>query len=248
MAGADRQNSGGTGLNGPARRTNRVLLAGASGLIGAQLPAALHAAHRGLGIDLLLRRLPPVQESGCSSYGGDPLPLALAAWQLSAQGCDAFVCALGTTRHAAGSVHAFAAVDRDLVVTVAMAALSAGARQAIVVSSVGADTRSRNDYLRVKGEMQEAVAGLGFERCDFLQPGLLLGARRAGERRSAESLGQRLAPLLNPLLSGPLRRYRAIAASGVARAAATLLGRSEPGVHLHQFDALNELANGRPEL
>ena len=244
MAGADRQDSGGAGLNGAVIPVGQVLLAGASGLIGAPLPDLLQAAHPQLGIDLLLRT-PLPQQAGRESFSGDPLTLALADWQQANRHCDAFICALGTTRKAAGSLQAFAAVDRDLVVSIAKAAAEAGARQAIVVSSVGADARSRNDYLRVKGEMQDALAGLGFDRCDFLQPSLLLGPQRAGELRLAESIGQRLAPLFNPLLAGRLRRYRAICATAVARAAAALLGRTERGVHCHEFDALNALARGQ---
>jgi hypothetical protein len=244
VAVADRQDSGGAGLNGAVSPVGRVLLAGVSGMIGTQLHDLLQTARPDLGIDLLLRKPVPVQ-AGCEIFCGDPLTLALADWQRAHRCCDAFVCALGTTRRAAGSLQAFAAIDCDLVVSIAKAATAAGARQAIVVSSVGADARSRNDYLRVKGEMQGALAGVGFDRCDFLQPSLLLGPRRAGEARFAESLGQRLAPLFNPLLPGRLRRYRAIAATEVARAAAALLGRTERGIHFHEFDALSALARGQ---
>jgi uncharacterized protein YbjT (DUF2867 family) len=244
VAGADRQDSGGAGLNGALSPVGRVLLVGASGLIGTQVPDLLQTAHPGLGIDLLLRK-PVPEQTGREIFCGDPLTLALAEWQRAHRRCDAFFCALGTTRRAAGSLQAFAAIDRDLVVSIAKAAAAAGARQAIVVSSVGADARSRNDYLRVKGEMQDALAGVGFERCDFLQPSLLLGPRRAAATRFAESLGQRLAPLFKPLLPGRLRRYRAIAATEVARAAAALLGRTERGIHFQEFDALRALARGQ---
>lgn len=175
-------------------------------------------------------------------FVGDPLADALARWTAAGRRCDVFVCALGTTRRAAGSLRAFAAIDRDLVIQIAAAARAAGARQALVVSSVGADAAARSDYLRIKGEMQQGVTSLGFERCDFLQPGLLIGARRATESRPAERFGQWLAPAANALLQGRLRRFRSISASEVAQAAVQRVGAAGQGVHVHSFDALRSAA------
>ena len=42
--------------------------------------------------------------------------------------------------------------------------------------------RRRHDgviYLRLKGEMEAALAGLGFDRLDIVRPGLLRGRARA---------------------------------------------------------------------
>ncbi len=152
-----------------------------------------------------------------------------------------FLCALGTTMAKAGSETAFAAVDRDLVLHLAALALRHGAQHAVVVSSVGADAGASNFYLRTKGRMERDLSGLGFSRCDFLHPGLLLGARD-GQQRFGESLAQKLSGLYNPMLAGPLRRYRAIPAKTVAAAFAKLAFATGEGVHRHEFDGLNLLA------
>jgi uncharacterized protein YbjT (DUF2867 family) len=162
---------------------------------------------------------------------------------LAAHAPSVFVCALGTTLKQAGSGRAFAALDRDAVVALAERAREHGARQAIVVSSVGADADSPSLYLRVKGEMQAAVTALGFERTDFLQPGLLLG-ERPNEQRPGERIAQRLAPFYNPLLVGRWHRYRAIPAATVAAALTALVDAPGRGVTLHRNDALIELAGG----
>lgn len=214
----------------------RVLMLGGSGLVGRALVARL-AKRDALRLDLLLRRAALPLPANARAFVGDPLPVALEQWQASAQGCDVFVSALGTTRSLAGSIEAFARIDRDLVLRVAQEA-----RKAVLVSSVDAAARSRNDYLRVKGELEERVAALGFNRCDFLQPGLLLGAREGQPARPAERFGQRVAPLLNPLLIGPLARYRAVEAEVVAAAAAALIGRPVAGVLRHAGPALKALA------
>ena len=153
---------------------------------------------------------------------------------------DAFACAIGTTLKKAGSAAAFAAVDRDMVLALANLARRRGARHAVVVSSVGAVAGSSNLYLRVKGEMEAGIEALGFERCDFLQPGLLLGAR--GERRPGEHFAQRLAPLYNPLLRGPLRRYRAVESAAVAAALVVLLQDAGPGTRRWDNVGIEDLA------
>ena len=153
---------------------------------------------------------------------------------------SSYVCCLGTTIKAAGSREAFIAVDRELVLRLAKVAQAHGARQAILVSSVGASRQSANFYLRVKGEVEDALSGLGFERVDILRPGLLLGERR--ERRRGEAIAQALAPVGNLLLQGRLRRYRAIEAEDVATAIVRLLGQPGAGEFVHEHGAMMALA------
>ena len=87
----------------------------------------------------------------------------------------------------------------------------------IVVSSVGADSRSSAFYLKVKGEMEEALRSLGFDRLDIVRPGLLRGDR-GPERRFGERVGILISPLVNLVLRGRLDRYAAIDADTVAMA------------------------------
>lgn len=222
-----------------------MLLAGATGLVGTHLlrrlladPAApwvMAPARRPLAVES--RRLSVVVGELSNTAGDSGLAEQLRA---ITPHLDAFVCALGTTIRRAGSREAFIAVDRELVLRLAKIARELGARQAILVSSVGASAQSGNFYLRVKGETERALGELGFERVDLLRPGLLLGER--GESRPAEKLASRFAPLANPLLRGPLKRYRAIDADDVAAAAVALLGREEPGRFVHESPGLQDLA------
>lgn len=217
-------------------RSAKLLLAGATGLVGGLALAALLEADRRRhwqiytptrrALSLTHPRLHPIEVDP-----GTPAGQAQIERVLVAQGVrlDCFVCAIGSTLKAAGSQAAFAAIDRDLVLALAGIARRHGARQAIVVSSVGAAQSSASFYLRVKGEMEAGVEKLGFERVDFLQPGLLLG-ERAGVSRPGERIAQVLNPLLNPFLLGSLRRYRAIPAEKVAAALVALAGRKGSGV------------------
>lgn len=246
MAGEDRQDSGRGGLIVAARPD--ILFAGSTGLIGQLvLPLLLERSSTSRS-----RIFTPVRSAMTTAHPalvpvvGDPaqaasdarIEAALAAHDAA---LGVFVCTLGTTLAQAGSQAAFAAVDRDLVLHLAALAHRHGASHCIVVSSVGADARASNFYLRTKGRMERDLSGLGFARCDFLHPGLLLGARD-GANRPGESIAQKLSPFYNPLLAGPLRRYRAIPAATVARAIAGLTQTDGDGIFRHEYDAMTALA------
>jgi uncharacterized protein YbjT (DUF2867 family) len=154
--------------------------------------------------------------------------------------CHEAYCCLGTTRAAAGSEAAFRAVDYDLVLRYAKFVRAAGAQSLAVVSSVGADPRTKNFYLRVKGEAELELQAQGWRTLHIMQPGLLLGPRR--EWRALELAGGLLMRLANPLLLGHYARWRAIAAGDVAAAMHGALRGGRPGVHRHTWAALQVLA------
>ncbi|WP_419144914.1 NAD(P)H-binding protein [Novosphingobium album (ex Hu et al. 2023)] len=156
---------------------------------------------------------------------------------IAAARADVMVCALGTTINKAGSQEAFRAIDHDLVRFCAEAALAAGIEHMIVVSSVGAERASRNFYLSVKGEMEQALSRLDFRRLDILQPGLLRGPR--DERRPLEAAAQILAPLADwTVLHGKYRRYRSISARKLARVILALAQEKVRGRFVHDHDAM----------
>lgn len=151
---------------------------------------------------------------------------------------DVVVCALGTTWRKAGrDEQAFRAVDHDLVLQVAAAAKEAGARQFIFVSSVGASLASKTVYLRVKAEVENALAKLRFKRLDILQPGLLRGIRH-GDVRPAEGVGRIASPLMDVLLHGSWRRYRSISAHRLAEAILGFSQEKAGGRFVHEHDAM----------
>lgn len=227
-----------------------ILLAGATGLVGGLTLRRLleHPGFTGRVFAPARRdpgisdpRLVAIRTDFAPSGGGSVIADALGADAV--QRLDAYVSCLGTTIGAAGSREAFIAVDRDLVLRLAQSAYERGARHAILVSSVGASRQSGTFYLRVKGEIEDALEAIGFDRLDIVRPGLLLGAR--AEHRRGEALARALAPLFNQALLGKLRRYRAIDADCVARAIVRLLEFDAPGRFVHEHDSMVELAGGR---
>jgi uncharacterized protein YbjT (DUF2867 family) len=216
---------------------SRVLLIGGTGLIGRLVADRLLAD--GAEVHAVLRRAPDRTAPNWHPHVTKP-----ADWPALTRtlGGDIAISALGTTWRAAGSEPAFRAVDFDMVVDFATAARAAGVRRMILVSSVGAASASRAFYLRVKGEVEDALAGLGFDRLDIVRPGLIRG-ERGRDRRLKERLAQAISPAVNLLLRGPLDRYAAIDANIVANAIVALTGRPEPGRFVHHNRDLHRLAH-----
>ena len=215
-------------------QTKVALLAGASGLTGGYVLDALLEAPDFTRVIAVTRR-PLAREH--ARLANRIVQFDRMETQLQGVTCDVALCCLGTTIKRAGSRDSFREVDVDYVVAFARTALAARAQRLVVISSAGADPRSRNFYLRTKGEMEEELESVGFPSLDILQPGLLLGWRN--EMRPLELAAMAFSPLVNLFLFGKRAAYRGISARTVAAAmiGATRSGRKgltryvNPGIH-----------------
>jgi uncharacterized protein YbjT (DUF2867 family) len=123
-------------------------------------------------------------------------------------------CAVGTTqKKVQGNLDAYRQVDFDIPVHLAKATHAVGVQGFWLVSSVGANSRATNFYLRLKGEVEDVVGGIGLTQVGIFQPSILLGSRN--ENRPAEKAGQWLMQALKPLVPS---RYKPIQAAQVAKA------------------------------
>ena len=212
-----------------------VLIVGATGLVGRAVIDHFGATP----VTVLARR---------TVEGLAPHHAALVApsdrWGdiIAAERPTVLISCLGTTIRQAGSHLAFRAVDHDLVLAAARGGRAGGTSHMISVSSVGAASKSSNFYLRTKGETEDDLRALGFDRLDLIRPGLLRGDR-PGPQRLGEGLATIAAPLTDALLHGSFRRYRSISGDTVAAAIARLARQSGSGVHIHENDAIRTLAD-----
>ncbi|URQ63907.1 hypothetical protein M9B42_03825 [SAR86 cluster bacterium] len=71
----------------------------------------------------------------------------------------------------------FEEVDFGLVIKLAKMALDTGIKDISVISSVMADKNSLNHYLKIKGEMEEEIKKLSFNKINIFRPSHLLGER-----------------------------------------------------------------------
>ena len=212
----------------------QIVLVGATGLIGSTLVQRAVGRDRYRLIAIARREAPLPPGARMEMLVADPAEWGTA---IAAADAEVIVIALGTTWKAAGKDEAaFRAVDHDLVLACAGAAKTAGVRQCLAVSSVGALSSSSNRYLRTKGEVEDALVKLHFDRLDILRPGLLRGAR--GETRPAERLAMLASPLTDALMHGGLRKYRSVRATQVADAILALAAEQPRGRFVHEHDGI----------
>ncbi len=217
----------------------RVALVGATGLVGRRVIEVASAGDDVRIIGIARREAPLPPGARMEMFVADP-----AKWSevLEAVRPRALICALGTTWKKAGRDEAaFRAVDHDLVLATAEAAKRAGVPNMVLVSAAGADARSKNFYMRVKGETEDALSRVGFKRLDILHPGLLRG-ERTGDLRFAERAAIIAAPLIDPLLSGKWERFRSIDGGLVAEAALGLALRRASGRFTHDNEGMRRAA------
>lgn len=214
-----------------------ALVAGATGLVGGELlRILLERPEYGRVVAIGRRKLDLTHgklEQRLVDF--DHLDEAADAFRV-----DDVYCSVGTTLKKAGSQEAQRRVDYDYQLAVARGALGGGARQFLVVSSMGADPKSTFFYNRIKGELERDVAALGLPSVRIFRPSLLLGERQ--ELRRGERIAVKLSPLFAPLFPA---KYRPILARDVALAMVkAALGPAAAGVHIYLNDEVQRLARG----
>ncbi|WP_175687866.1 NAD(P)H-binding protein [Burkholderia anthina] len=207
----------------------KLLLVGATGLVGRHvLDAALADARVDQVVVVARRPLSPHPKMQAREVDFDDLPEAADWWQ-----ADAVICTLGTTMRTAGSQAAFRRVDHDYPLAVARLAHRHGTPTYVLNSALGADPASRIFYNRVKGEVERALAGVGFASLTCVRPGLIGGSRdefRFGERLFVLALS----------LAGPVlpMKWRVNPAARIARALLDAALDARPGIHVVASDRL----------
>jgi len=156
------------------------------------------------------------------------------------QGVDDVYCCLGTTIKKAGSQEAFRRVDFAYPQKTALEAKRAGCTRFLIVTAMGADPNSGIFYNRVKGEVEQALRGVGLPELHIFRPSLLLGQR--AERRVGEAIASVISRGVMWAMVGPLKKYRPVAGAAVARAMVrTALSGAVPGAHLYLNDQIIDL-------
>ncbi len=216
------------------------MVAGATGLVGREVLAALSADKRIRAIHVVGRRAPDLADARIEFH-----PVDFAQMPVLPP-VDALYIALGTTIKVAGSRAAFRAVDHDAVLALARQARQAGATRLAVVSAMGADAQSRVFYNQVKGETEQALRTLGFDTLVIARPSLLDGDRDS--LAQAPRLGERLGLLLMRALKTLVPQdYRAIAAVDVAHAMVQSMTDGARGTHILLSGQMQGAYRRRPQ-
>ena len=227
-----------------------AIIAGSTGLVGSHFLHFLLSSPEYSRITALARRPsgitdPKLHEQIVDFAMLPDLPVA-----------DVVFCALGTTIRQAGSQAEFRKVDLEYVVRLAERTLAAGAKQFLVVSSVGADAESRNFYLRTKGQVEGMLRVMLRYPSDLelplrsdkeieqalhiFRPSFLVGERK--QNRPGERIGMAIAEFFKFAMVGSLRKYRPIRAELVAKAMVNAAHLGSPGIHVYEYDEIVGLA------
>ena len=189
----------------------KVILVGSSGLVGNQLLEALIKSPEVSEIILLLRRPLKTKDNKIQQLLVNFDDLDSYAYEICG---DIIFSCLGTSKAANPNAEDYRRVDLEYPIKLAKIGLKNGVSQFHIVSSLGANATSNNSYLRLKGELEEKLKKMRFKSLHIYQPSLLRGSRK--EFRIGEKLASIIFLLLNPLLVGPIKKYRSIKAETVA--------------------------------
>lgn len=214
-----------------------ALIAGATGLTGSKLVEVLLDRPEYDRVTVLVRRPLELEHPKLEQIQVDYY--RLVDYKKHFQVDDVFCC-LGTTIKKAGSQKAFRRVDYDYPVALAQLAKSAGAKNFLVVSAMGADSRSNIFYNRVKGQMEDSLKKMELPALHIFRPSLLLGDRK--EFRLGEKAASLASPVFTPLLRGGMKKYKPIQAEQVAQAMCAAAQSESGGVHIYPSDEIAELA------
>ena len=125
------------------------------------------------------------------------------------ENADVFA-SLGTTIKTAGSKENQRKIDVDY--TVNFAKLCEGkVRSFNVVSALGANSKSKNFYNSLKGELEDKLKEMNLRTLRIFQPSLLISKRE--DKRFLEEIFMKVAPIFQFVLKGKTKKYSPIEAS-----------------------------------
>ncbi len=213
--------------------TRKAIIVGATGLVGSQLLEALLHLSNYTSVTALLRRPLDIQHPALTQRIVDFNRLG----EIDFSHAEDVFCCLGTTIKAAGSKPAFYLVDFTYVHEIARLAQQAGAEQFLLITSMGADPRSRFFYIRVKGEIEAALKQLSYPSASVFRPSFLSGKRQ--QYRPLEALGGAMMQAVSFMMP---KKYRPVPARAVALAMLDQANRNPPGFHVIESDLLLDYA------
>jgi uncharacterized protein YbjT (DUF2867 family) len=208
---------------------------GSTGLIGGYLLDELLKESYFDTVRILIRRPielshPKLEKILVDFNDSDSLLVALS-------NSDVIFCAVGTTqKKVKGDKTAYRKVDYDIPIHAARFCKMTGCEKFILVSSVGANSKSNNFYLKLKGEVEDAVKNLGLKSVHIMQPSVLLGDRK--EFRLGEKIGKGIMKIFSFLIP---TKYKPIHAGDVAKAMASAANKNEEGFFVYEFAGIKKL-------
>ena len=221
--------------NNITMKVKTAAILGATGLIGSHLVELLKNDREYDVIKVIVRRPVAIDHPKISVNVIDFTDES--AFKSAIAESDAVFCAVGTTnRKVKGDKAAYRKVDFDIPVKAAKFCEQTGCNTFLLVSSIGANSNSGNFYLKLKGEVEDAVGTLNIQSISVFRPSFLLGERQ--ENRSGEKIAKALSSSLSFLFPS---RYKPINAFDVARSMVSASVKNIPGFRIYQYNEMISL-------
>lgn len=183
---------------------------GATGLVGKQLVLQLLEDSNFDKVRIFVRRDSGLKNPKLEEYIIDFS--VETTWKEKLYG-DVLFSALGTTLKQAGGKEKQYEIDYTFNLNFAKKAKENGIENYVLISSVGANSKSKIFYTRIKGELDDEVEKIGFKNLAILRPSSLTGDRK--EKRTAEIISIPIATFITKFI---FKKYRPIKDKTVAQA------------------------------
>ena len=152
---------------------------------------------------------------------------------------DEVFCCIGTTAKKTVDKNLYKKIDIGIPMTAANLCNKNKINTFIVISSLGANSRSKVFYNRIKGEMEEGVLKACVPDTYILRPSIILGNRN--ETRLGEDIGKLMMKSLQFLMIGKIKKYKPIEADTISNAM-IVLANSKPNLQIIESDAIEDLS------
>lgn len=193
-------------------RLKSAIILGATGLTGSLLLQFLLKDSRYGKIKLFSRTSVGIKHLKIEEFLGDLINLKAFKNDFMA---DEVFCCIGTTKAKTPDKEMYGMIDYGIPKKAAELCKKNGIDILVIISALGANSKSRIFYNRVKGQMEEAVLRLQIPKTHILQPSLIGGTRK--EKRSGEWWAKQYMKIINFSLIGPLRKYRSISPESIVK-------------------------------
>ena len=189
---------------------NKALLIGATGLVGGNCLKLLLNDEYYKEVEIMVRRPTGIKHSKLIETIIDFSKIS----DLPSSYANHYFCCLGTTIAKAKTKEAFHRVDFNYVIEFSKLVERSHGEKLLVVSSIGANSESKNFYLRTKGEMENKIREISNAEIYIFRPSILLGRRK--DFRFGEKIGKIFIRVLGIFLLGNLKKYKGIKSLTVA--------------------------------
>ncbi len=218
-----------------------ALVVGATGLVGGHCLRLLLADLSYAQVTALVRRPVNLSHPKLNQVVADFERLESFKAEIAA---DDIFSTLGTTTAATKDRDLYYKIDVAYPAQVAAIGKANGARQFLLVSSLGADPKSGQWYLRTKGEAEEAVAAAGLESVHIFRPSFIAG--RSENQRLREKLALATFRFWSFAFRGNARRFLPMDAELIAKAMIAVAHQGRPGQHSYNRIEMLEMLGLMP--